>query len=107
MTGPTHGLSRPATADDSEPRHQVASVVDLFCGVGGLTHGFVQEGFRVVAGVDLDHTCKFAYEANNRAAFIHKAVEELTASELLEMYPSGDQLVALTFKERVTYQLLP
>lgn len=57
-------------------------VVDLFCGVGGLTHGFVQEGFRVVAGYDSDPSCKFAYEANNGARFFHKRVEETTADEL-------------------------
>ena len=28
--------------------------VDLFCGAGGLTHGFVKEGIPVVAGIDLD-----------------------------------------------------
>jgi len=24
------------------------AVVDLFCGIGGLTHGFVKEGFEVI-----------------------------------------------------------
>jgi DNA (cytosine-5)-methyltransferase 1 len=27
------------------------AVVDLFCGIGGLAHGFIQEGFNVVAGI--------------------------------------------------------
>ena len=35
-----------------------AKVIDLFCGIGGLSHGFVKEGFNVVAGVDIDPTCK-------------------------------------------------
>lgn len=43
------------------------SVVDVFCGVGGLTHGFFLEGFNVVAGIDSDTSCKFAYEHNNKA----------------------------------------
>ena len=30
------------------------SVVDLFCGIGGLTHGFVQQNFVVDAGVDFE-----------------------------------------------------
>lgn len=38
-------------------------VVDLFCGIGGLSNGFFQEGFDVVAGYDNDKSCKFAYEA--------------------------------------------
>ena len=35
-------------------RTKKARVIDLFCGVGGLTHGFVRErGFKVLAGVRL------------------------------------------------------
>jgi DNA (cytosine-5)-methyltransferase 1 len=49
-------------------RTKKARVIDLFCGVGGLTHGFVRErGFKVLAGFDSDPSCKFAYESNNGA----------------------------------------
>jgi DNA (cytosine-5)-methyltransferase 1 len=65
-------LSKPSNCD----------VVDLFCGIGGLTHGFVREGFRVKAGYDLDVSCKFAYEENNDAPFIEKAVERTTPAEI-------------------------
>src|SRR5690625_3166542 len=51
--------------------------VDLFCGVGGLTHGFVREGLPVVAGIDLDPACKYPYEANNKAQFIKADVRRL------------------------------
>ena len=40
-------------------------IVDLFCGVGGLTHGFIKESFKVKAGIDNDGSCKYAYEINN------------------------------------------
>ncbi|MCG3207156.1 MAG: putative BsuMI modification methylase subunit YdiO [Anaerolineae bacterium] len=64
------------------------SVVDIFCGVGGLTHGFVLEDFDVLAGVDADASCRYAYEANNNGAkFIHKKIEELAASEISALYP--------------------
>lgn len=66
-----------------------ASVVDLFCGIGGLTHGFVKEGFNVVAGIDDDATCKYAYEKNNEAAFIKKDIERVTADEIIKLYPEG------------------
>jgi DNA (cytosine-5)-methyltransferase 1 len=46
------------------------SCVDLFCGAGGLTHGFVLEGVPVVAGIDMDPACRFPYEANNSAKFV-------------------------------------
>src|SRR5712691_11845240 len=35
-------------------------VVDLFCGAGGLTHGFRKEGFEVAAGIDADESCLYA-----------------------------------------------
>ena len=43
------------------------SAVDLFCGVGGLTYGLEQAGIKVNAGIDIDGTCKYAYEENNGA----------------------------------------
>ncbi|MBT9142250.1 MAG: putative BsuMI modification methylase subunit YdiO [Syntrophomonadaceae bacterium] len=66
------------------------SVVDLFCGAGALTHGFVLEGFDVVAGFDADDSCRYAYEANNDGArFIHKRVGNVTAEEIAALYPEG------------------
>ncbi|MFN0202896.1 MAG: DNA cytosine methyltransferase, partial [Bacteroidia bacterium] len=40
------------------------AVIDLFCGIGGLTHGLKSKGFNVVAGIDIDTTCQYAYEKN-------------------------------------------
>ena len=53
--------------------------VDLFCGAGGLTHGFVLEGLPVVAGIDLDPACRFPYEANNQARFVEQDIGKVTA----------------------------
>ena len=39
--------------------------IDLFCGIGGLTHGLQQSGIKVVAGIDSDTSCKYAYEKNS------------------------------------------
>ena len=41
------------------------AVVDLFCGVGGLTCGLKKAGLDVVAGIDNDATCRYAYEEKN------------------------------------------
>ncbi|MFQ5910975.1 MAG: DNA cytosine methyltransferase [Thermoplasmata archaeon] len=66
------------------------SVVDLFCGAGALTHGFILERFDVVAGFDADDSCRYAYEANNDGArFIHKRVEDVTAEAIAALYPEG------------------
>ncbi len=67
---------------------EACSVVDIFCGVGGLTHGFVKEDFNVVAGLDIDPSCRFAYEQNNGAKFICKRVEDVEAQEILSLYPA-------------------
>lgn len=58
------------------------SVVDLFCGIGGLTHGFLLEKFDVSAGIDFDATCRFAYVTNNKTEFIYKDITNLKGEEL-------------------------
>ncbi|MEP6683086.1 MAG: DNA (cytosine-5-)-methyltransferase [Parafilimonas sp.] len=58
------------------------SVIDLFCGIGGLSHGFVLEGFKVNAGIDFDESCRFAFESNNKSKFIHKDISDVTSIEL-------------------------
>lgn len=71
------------------------SVIDLFCGVGGMTHGFVQEGFDVVAGIDFDKTCTFAFEENNNTKFIHRDIGEMTSKELMNLYPDGKRKILI------------
>ena len=64
------------------------TVIDLFCGAGALTHGFILEGFNVVAGLDADKSCRYAYEKNNPdATFIEKKIEDVEAAELKQWYP--------------------
>jgi DNA (cytosine-5)-methyltransferase 1 len=63
------------------------NVIDLFCGVGGLTHGFVKTGFNVVAGYDIDASCKYAFETNNGGAqYITKDIKEVTKQELESLF---------------------
>jgi DNA (cytosine-5)-methyltransferase 1 len=69
------------------------AVVDLFCGIGGLTHGFTAERFTVSAGVDFDSTCRYAYETNNEVRFHHKDITKLTAEELNELFPKGKRKI--------------
>lgn len=63
-----------------------ASVVDLFCGAGGLSYGFHDEGFAVVAGIDADEACRHAYETNIGAPFLRKDISSLTGSTLKELF---------------------
>lgn len=55
--------------------------IDLFCGAGGLTRGLEAAGIDVVTGVDIDPACEYPFTANNRAAFLLKSVEDITASD--------------------------
>jgi DNA (cytosine-5)-methyltransferase 1 len=43
-------------------------VLDLFCGAGGITRGFLKAGFEV-EGVDISETVKATFEVNNHATF--------------------------------------
>ena len=69
------------------------SVVDLFCGIGGLSHGLRQAGLPVAAGVDADPTCRYAFEANNEADFIGEPLEEVTGARIRSMYPEGSRRI--------------
>jgi len=65
------------------------AAVDIFCGIGGLTHGLIKAGIPVVAGIDIDETCKYAYETNNDSYFIHADVTNLESKEVSDLYPEG------------------
>ncbi|PWU54780.1 DNA (cytosine-5-)-methyltransferase [Micromonospora sp. S4605] len=64
------------------------SAVDLFCGVGGLSHGLQDAGIHVAAGVDLDRTCDYPYRTNIRAPFHRRDVRDITVDELAAMWPT-------------------
>lgn len=61
-------------------------VIDLFCGVGGLTKGLEKAGFKVIAGFDNDSTCEYAYTHNNNAAFHKKDIRDVKGSEINSIY---------------------
>lgn len=47
------------------PPSDALTVVDLFCGPGGLSEGFHQAGFRTVLALDYDRAAVETYKANN------------------------------------------
>jgi DNA (cytosine-5)-methyltransferase 1 len=64
--------------------------VDLFCGLGGLTHGLIKGGINVVAGIDIDPQCKFPYEENNGVDFIQADITNVAGHELCELWGDGE-----------------
>lgn len=69
---------------------KTVKVIDLFCGIGGLSHGFIKEEFNVIAGIDNEPSCKYPYEANNNATFIEKDIREVTAQEIINLFGDAD-----------------
>lgn len=65
------------------------AVVDLFCGVGGLTHGLQLAGLNVVAGIDNEESCRYAYTTNNDAIFVQRDITQVGAMDILPLYPQG------------------
>lgn len=63
------------------------TAIDLFCGVGGLTHGFESVGIQVVAGMDVDPDCRYPFEANNNAEFVEADIAETSSDEIAPLYP--------------------
>jgi len=69
--------------------------IDLFCGVGGLTHGLEQSGIEVIAGIDIEESCRIPYEANNKAKFILKDIKEISSQEIESYYPEDTDIKVL------------
>lgn len=61
-------------------------VIDVFCGIGGLSYGFKTEGFEIIAGIDTDPSCRYAYEANIRGNFIEADVSHVKKNLISELF---------------------
>jgi DNA (cytosine-5)-methyltransferase 1 len=60
------------------------TAVDLFCGAGGLSEGFRQAGFHVLAGQDFDQAAGATFAATHpEARFIPGPIQDVSASDLL------------------------
>ena len=69
------------------------SCIDLFCGVGGLTHGLKKSGINVVAGVDTDIACRHPFETNNIATFLLQDVATLKPELLIDHFSSASRRI--------------
>lgn len=63
-----------------------ASVIDVYCGAGCLSHGFLAEGFSVECGIDIDEHCRHAYESSNQAEFLCRDVLDMKTHEVGAMF---------------------
>jgi DNA (cytosine-5)-methyltransferase 1 len=57
--------------------------VDFFCSIGGMTYGFRKAGIDVIAGLDIDPSCKETYEYNNPGTkFIQADIKKYSFEQL-------------------------
>ncbi len=71
------------------------NAIDLFCGIGGLTNGLEQAGINVIAGIDFELGCKYAYEHNNNATFINADITKIDPAEVSKLFPKdGVRIIA-------------
>lgn len=69
-------------------------VVDLFCGIGGLSHGMYQMGFDILGGFDIDKSCKYAFERNNKSEFYCQDVTAITGDHIKPLF-AGKEIKVL------------
>jgi len=55
---------------------------DMFCGIGGLSYGLQMGGVPVVAGLDFDSTCRYAFEENCKSKFVHTDIRTSNYSDI-------------------------
>lgn len=67
----------------SRPGEYAGAVVDLFCGAGALSHGFLQEGFLIACGYDIDESCRFPFKENNYAPFVRQDVAAIDPEKII------------------------
>lgn len=60
------------------------TAIDLFCGAGGLSEGFRQAGFHVLAGQDFDDVAGRTFAATHKeATFIGGPIQQVAPAQLL------------------------
>jgi len=61
--------------------HRRLTLVDLFCGAGGLSEGFKQAGFEILLGIDCDPFSVKTFQKNHGKA-IECRIEKLSANKI-------------------------
>ncbi|MBC8204180.1 MAG: DNA cytosine methyltransferase, partial [FCB group bacterium] len=71
--------------------------VDFFCSGGGMSYGLTMAGINVLAGIDIDISCKATYEANlPNSKFIHADIKKYSVKELgkaIEIRQNDDSMI--------------
>ena len=68
-------------------------VIDLFCGIGGMTYGLEQAGIKVIAGIDNESKCWSGYATNNDSIFIPLDITDVSGDDLLHLWSDTETKV--------------
>lgn len=62
------------------------TVLDLFCGCGGLSYGFMQAGFKILLGIDTNEIALNTYKVNHpESQVLCKDIEKANINEIREL----------------------
>ena len=61
------------------------TAIDLFCGCGGLTKGFIDAGINVICGIDVWDTAIESYSFNFNHLALCKDLKQYPPNELSEL----------------------
>lgn len=70
-----YNSERKKAQKESENRHDL-TLIDFFCGAGGLSLGFIQEGFNVKLASDIEDVCIQTYKYNHPDLPSDKLIQE-------------------------------
>ena len=88
------GKGAPSARSFGETLSPPGQVIDIFCGAGALSYGFRSQGFEVACGYDIDESCRYPFEANNKAPFVRRDVTALEVDEVRgEFDPSSRRIL--------------
>lgn len=70
-----YNSERKKVQDEAKNKHEL-TLVDFFCGAGGLSLGFLQEGFNVKLASDIEDVCIQTYKYNHPELPSSKLIQE-------------------------------
>ena len=66
------------------------TVLDLFCGCGGISEGYSLAGFDIVGGIDFNEYATITFKHNFKKAKVHNLLENfniMSSIHRLKYYP--------------------
>ena len=70
--------------------HLNVQAFDMFCSIGGLTYGLQKTEIHVKAGLDIDVSCRYAFETNCHATFIDSDIKDISYSVIAPYLEDAD-----------------